>query len=62
MKYLKHFMMLLTEKCKKENPHAKDVHYLHRKHLLLRLSSAQLKKETIIRKCAFQNINHGKEF
>lgn len=55
--------MLLTERCKeKENPHDKDVHYLCRKHLTLTLSSAQLKKETIIRKCAFQNINHGKEF
>lgn len=52
--------MLITERCKEhENRHAKVVHYLYKKHLILTLSSAQLKKESIIRKCAFQNTNHG---
>lgn len=43
LKYLKHLMMLITERCKEhENAHAKDVHYLYRRYLIL--SSGQLKK------------------
>lgn len=54
-------MILITQKCKQhEKPSPKDVHYRYRRHSIPSLSSRQLKKESIIRKYAFQGTNPSK--